>query len=78
MDPKLHDVARTLMTQFVDADCRVDLHQLLRDLEAACIMWILEETAENRAKAADMLKMNRTTLVEKMRRLKIPSRKTRA
>jgi sigma-54 specific flagellar transcriptional regulator A len=46
----------------------VDLPALLRHLEEAYIEAALKQTAGNRKAAADLLGLQRTTLVEKLRR----------
>jgi len=46
----------------------VDLNQLLRDVEENLIRQALEKTDGVRSKAANLLKLNRTTLIEKMKK----------
>jgi DNA-binding NtrC family response regulator len=46
----------------------VDLRELLTELEETCIAEALARTGGNRNRAADLLGLNRTTLVEKLRR----------
>lgn len=46
----------------------VDLHALLRELEDSYIAAALSKTGGNRKAAADLLGLQRTTLVEKLRR----------
>jgi DNA-binding NtrC family response regulator len=46
----------------------VDLRELLTELEERFIAEALERTGGNRNRAADLLGLNRTTLVEKLRR----------
>ena len=46
----------------------LDLRMLLSQLEARLIGQALERTGGNRLRAAELLGMNRTTLVEKLRR----------
>jgi DNA-binding NtrC family response regulator len=49
---------------------RVDLQEVLRRVEAALIGWALRRTKGNKAAAAELLALRRTTLVEKIRRLR--------
>ena len=46
----------------------VDLRQLLNDLEESMLRQALEKTGWNKNKAATLLNMNRTTLVEKLKK----------
>ena len=46
----------------------VDLRELLTELEERYISEALARTGGNRNRAADLLGLNRTTLVEKLRR----------
>lgn len=46
----------------------VDLRQLLNDLEESMLRQALEKTGWNKNKAATLLSMNRTTLVEKLKK----------
>jgi sigma-54 specific flagellar transcriptional regulator A len=48
----------------------VDLQAILRRVEAALIGWALDRTGGNKAAAAALLGLRRTTLVEKIRRLR--------
>lgn len=50
----------------------LDMPAELKNFERAIIVVALELTQNKKGKAADLLKINRTTLVEKMRRLEIP------
>ncbi len=52
----------------------VDLKQLLADLERAYIRAALEQTGGTISHTARLLRLQRTTLIEKMRRLEIDSR----
>lgn len=47
----------------------VDLTQILKNVERIFVEQALLDAGNNHAKAARMLKLNRTTLVEKMRKL---------
>jgi sigma-54 specific flagellar transcriptional regulator A len=49
---------------------RLDLPDVLRRVEATLIGWALERTGGNKAAAAEILGLRRTTLVEKIRRLR--------
>jgi len=53
-------------------DDRLDLTALLQHVEARLIDWALERAAGSRTAAADLLRMHRTTLVEKLRRRRGP------
>ena len=46
----------------------LDLRQLLNDLEESMLRQALEKTGWNKNKAATLLNMNRTTLVEKLKK----------
>jgi sigma-54 specific flagellar transcriptional regulator A len=48
----------------------LDLHDVLRRVEATLIGWALGRTRGNKAAAAEILGLRRTTLVEKIRRLR--------
>jgi DNA-binding NtrC family response regulator len=47
----------------------VDLEQLIGDIERQLIERSLERTGGNKGRAANLLKMKRTTLVEKLKRM---------
>ncbi|HEY6097946.1 MAG TPA: sigma 54-interacting transcriptional regulator [Anaeromyxobacter sp.] len=49
---------------------RLDLQGVLRRVEATLIGWALDRTKGNKAAAAELLGLRRTTLVEKIRRLR--------
>lgn len=51
------------------------LKEFLEDLEKEFIQAAIKENGGNCAKAADQLKMNRTTLVEKRRKYGMPMQK---
>lgn len=53
-----------------EATERLDLHEVLRRVESTLIGWALERTKGNKAAAAELLGLRRTTLVEKIRRLR--------
>jgi DNA-binding NtrC family response regulator len=46
----------------------IDIKQVLSDIEDSLIMQALERTAWNKNKASKLLKLNRTTLIEKMKK----------
>jgi DNA-binding NtrC family response regulator len=46
----------------------VDLNQALEECEVRLILQALERTGGNKAQAASLLHLNRTTLVEKLRK----------
>ena len=54
-------------------DGGIDLKQAVADLEGTLIEQALSRTGGNRNAAALLLGLNRTTLVEKLRRLRAPS-----
>lgn len=54
-------------------DERVDLPGVLRRVEGGLIEWALRRTAGNKAGAAQLLGIQRTTLTEKLRRRRAPS-----
>ena len=53
-----------------DATARLDLRDVLRRVETTLIDWALRRTNGNKAAAAQLLGLRRTTLVEKIRRLR--------
>jgi sigma-54 specific flagellar transcriptional regulator A len=53
-----------------DPPAPIDLPAVLRRVEAGLVAWALERTAGNKAAAAELLCIRRTTLVEKIRRLR--------
>jgi DNA-binding NtrC family response regulator len=53
-----------------DGTDHLDLQGVLRRVEATLIGWALERTRGNKAAAAEILGLRRTTLVEKIRRLR--------
>ncbi|HET6283310.1 MAG TPA: helix-turn-helix domain-containing protein, partial [Polyangia bacterium] len=73
---QIDDLPSQLRTSVVDLDAGtldlptggVDLRVLLMQLEEKLIGQALERTGGNRNRAAELLGMNRTTLVEKLRR----------
>lgn len=48
---------------------RINLKQYLRDEEKRFVIMALEATKNNKNQAADLLCLNRTTLIEKCRKL---------
>lgn len=53
-----------------DATEKLDLQEVLRRVESTLIGWALDRTRGNKAAAAEILGLRRTTLVEKIRRLR--------
>jgi DNA-binding NtrC family response regulator len=53
-----------------DPSAPIDLPAVLRRVEAGLVAWALGKTAGNKAAAAELLCIRRTTLVEKIRRLR--------
>jgi DNA-binding NtrC family response regulator len=53
-----------------DPAAPIDLPAVLRRVEAGLVAWALERTSGNKAAAAELLCIRRTTLVEKIRRLR--------
>ena len=51
----------------------IDLRVYLRDVEIVLIEAALKRSESNVSKASDLLKINRTTLIEKMKKLQINS-----
>ncbi len=51
----------------------IDLRVYLRDIEIVLIESALKKSGGTVSKASDLLKINRTTLIEKMKKLQIPS-----
>ena len=67
---EVQEVPRTSATPFLDfPDDGVDLPQYLASIERDLIRQALDRTQGNRNRAADLLRIKRTTLVEKLRRL---------
>jgi DNA-binding NtrC family response regulator len=54
----------------------IDLNMMVSDLERNLIMQALEKAGGVRIKAAQLLKLNRTTLLEKMKKMGIDTKKT--
>jgi two-component system, NtrC family, response regulator AtoC len=70
LPPEIHDVPQPLATPFVEfPDEGLDLPAYLSSIERDLIRRSLERTGGNRNKAAELLRIKRTTLVEKLRRL---------
>lgn len=69
--PNLHSLPQNLSVPAPGAPLQpVDLPKLLRSLEDSYIQAALTQTKGNRKAAADLLGLQRTTLVEKLRRRK--------
>lgn len=70
LPPEIQDVPQLLPTPFVEfPDKGLDLPAYLSSIERDLIRRSLERTGGNRNKAAELLRIKRTTLVEKLRRL---------
>jgi sigma-54 specific flagellar transcriptional regulator A len=57
-------------------DSGIDLNMMVNDLERNLIMQALEKAGGVRIKAAQLLKLNRTTLLEKMKKMGIETKRT--
>jgi DNA-binding NtrC family response regulator len=57
-------------------DSGIDLNMLVNDLERNLITQALEKAGGVRIKAAQLLKLNRTTLLEKMKKMGIDTKRT--
>src|SRR5687767_1396809 len=70
LPPEIQDVPQALATPFVEfPDDGLDLPAYLTSIERDLIRRSLERTGGNRNKAAELLRIKRTTLVEKLKRL---------
>jgi DNA-binding NtrC family response regulator len=70
LPPEIQDVPQALSTPFVEfPDDGLDLPAYLTSIERDLIRRSLERTGGNRNKAAELLRIKRTTLVEKLKRL---------
>jgi two-component system response regulator PilR (NtrC family) len=70
LPPELHSAPSVVATPFVDfPDDGLDLPLYLGSIERDLISRALERTRGNRNKAAELLRIKRTTLVEKLKRL---------
>ena len=70
LPPEFQGMPHTVATPFVDfPDCGLDLPEYLSSVERDLIRRSLERTGGNRNKAAELLRIKRTTLVEKLKRL---------
>jgi DNA-binding NtrC family response regulator len=56
---------------------KIDLSQAISDVEAKLIYWALKEVGGNQVKAAEILNIPRTTLRDKLARLKLPDNLSR-
>jgi DNA-binding NtrC family response regulator len=73
--PEEMDVGEATPHQAVQgADSQVDLERLMREFEQRVICQALEDSGWVKTRAASRLKIKRTTLIEKMKRLGIPLR----
>jgi DNA-binding NtrC family response regulator len=70
LPPEVQELPPTTSTPFVDfPEDGLDLPAYLSSIERDLIRRSLERTGGNRNKAAELLKIKRTTLVEKLKRL---------
>jgi len=70
LPPEVQEAPQVQATPFVDfPDDGLDLPRYLADIERDLIQRSLERTKGNRNKAAELLRIKRTTLVEKLKRL---------
>jgi DNA-binding NtrC family response regulator len=70
LPPELYSAPPAVVTPFVDfPDEGLDLPLYLGSIERDLISRALERTRGNRNKAAELLRIKRTTLVEKLKRL---------
>ena len=70
LPPEIQDVPQAMSTPFVEfPDDGLDLPAYLTSIERDLIRRSLERTGGNRNKAAELLRIKRTTLVEKLKRL---------
>jgi DNA-binding NtrC family response regulator len=56
---------------------KIDLSRAISDVEAKLIYWALKEAGGNQVKAAEILNIPRTTLRDKLARLKLPDNLSR-
>jgi transcriptional regulator with GAF, ATPase, and Fis domain len=70
LPPEIQDAPRPMSTPFVEfPEDGLDLPAYLTSIERDLIQRSLERTGGNRNKAAELLRIKRTTLVEKLKRL---------
>ena len=70
LPPEVQEIPQVQATPFVEfPDEGLDLPRYLADIERDLIQRSLERTKGNRNKAAELLRIKRTTLVEKLKRL---------
>jgi DNA-binding NtrC family response regulator len=70
MPPEVQATPQVISAPFVDfPDAGIDLPGYLASIERDLIQRALDRTRGNRNKAADLLRIKRTTLVEKLRRI---------
>jgi DNA-binding NtrC family response regulator len=74
LPPEVHQsVTQTTLSPFIDfPDEGLDLPRFLASMERDLIHRALERTQGNRNRAADLLRIKRTTLVEKLKRIQGP------
>jgi DNA-binding NtrC family response regulator len=70
LPPEVQDVPKAMTTPFVEfPDEGLDLPRYLASIEKDLIQRALDRTSGNRNRAADLLRIKRTTLVEKLKRI---------
>ena len=70
LPPEVQSTTEPAVTSFVDfPDAGLDMPAYLAAVEKDLIQRALDRTRGNRNRAADLLRIKRTTLVEKLRRL---------
>lgn len=65
----VHDVAMVRSTDLTIPDEGLDMERLVSDFERTLIRRALDRTGGNKSQAADLLRLKRTTLIEKLKRL---------
>ena len=69
LPPEIQSPPVTFMPSMTFPDAGVDLHGIVEQIERDLIAQALSRTGGNKAAAATLLKIKRTTLVEKLKRL---------
>jgi DNA-binding NtrC family response regulator len=70
LPPEIQSMPQTTATPFVDfPEDGLDLPAYLGSIERDLVHRALDRTGGNRNKAADLLRIKRTTLVEKLKRI---------
>lgn len=66
------DVSNVVSTDMTIPEEGLDMERLVSDFELGLIRRALERTGNNKRQAADLLRLKRTTLIEKLKRLERP------